>query len=77
MNGSTCSEGPKPGEEMTPEEREILHRLSSKAQRYQTAADAKKGGKKNPEQAALTGEEEEEEVSHQDVYAANLSLLRN
>ena len=34
--GSTCADGsaaPKPGEEMTPEEKEILHRLSAKAQR--------------------------------------------
>jgi hypothetical protein len=31
--GSKCSETPKPGEEMTPEEKEILQRLSSKAAR--------------------------------------------
>ena len=60
--------------EMTPEEKEILHRLHSKAQRYQTAAEGKKG-KKTPEQAALDSEDDQE-VSHVDVYAANLSLLR-
>ena len=74
MSGSSCGDAPGPGEEMTPEEKEILHRLHSKAQRYQTAAEAKKG-KKTPEQAALDSEEDQE-VSHVDVYAANLSLLR-
>jgi len=65
-NGSTCSTKPKPGEEMTPEEKEILQRLSSKAQRYQIV--------KNPEQDALT--KEEPDVPYTDVYTANLTLLR-
>jgi hypothetical protein len=56
--GSTCAEG----EGMSPEEKEILQRLSSKAARYQ------KGG--------LTQEKEEDDVLMTDVYAANLSLLR-
>ena len=80
-DGSKCAEGPKPGEEMTPEEREILQRLSSKAQRYQTGG----GGKdatKTPEQLALAKSagvpaDEEDDVLHTEVYAANLSLLRN
>ena len=58
-NGSKCAE-PKPGEEMTPEEKEILQRLSSKAQRY----------KNIPE------DNNTKQVSHTDIYAANLSLLR-
>jgi len=78
MSGSSCGDAPGPGEEMTPEEKEILHRLHAKAQRYQTAADGKKK-KKTPEQSALNSDEddqEDQEVSHVDVYAANLSLLR-
>lgn len=81
-NGSKCAEGPKPGEEMTPEEKEILQRLSAKAQRYQTAADSKGNGNKNPQQQALEKSvgppaDEEDDVLHTDVYAANLTLLRN
>lgn len=88
-SGSSCAAGgaakPGPGEEMTPEEREILQRLSAKAQRYQTAAESKKSGAgKNPQQAALsqavgiTDEmpDEEDDVLMSDVYAANLSLLK-
>ena len=59
------------GEEMTPEEKEILQRLSAKAQRYQAAATESKS--KNPMQPAG---EKEEDVLLTDVYAANLSLLR-
>lgn len=58
--GSTCAEDKGAG--MTPEEREILQRLSSKAQRYQ--------GDREPL------ESKEDDVLHTDVYAANLSLLR-
>ena len=78
--GAKCADAPAPGEGMTPEEREILHRLSAKAQKY---VDAETGGKsgKNPQQQALSGsavrpEDEEDDVLHTDVYAANLSLLR-
>jgi hypothetical protein len=86
--GSKCADGqdkPKPGEEMTPEEKEILQRLSSKAQRYQTGGTgANTSLTKNPEQLALDKSlkmsgmaADEEDVLHTDIYAANLSLLRN
>ena len=80
-SGSTCSDGPKPGEGMTPEEKEILLRLSSKAQKYAVAEDAAKGGKKTPEQLARQQSlspdaDEEDDVLHTDVYAANLAVLR-
>jgi len=86
-NGSSCSK-PSPSEEMTPEEKEILQRLSAKAQRYQAAADVKTKGSKSPQQAAiernvktsanqgLTASNEEEDVLLADVYAANMSLLK-
>uniref|UniRef100_A0A6C0KS85 Uncharacterized protein n=1 Tax=viral metagenome TaxID=1070528 RepID=A0A6C0KS85_9ZZZZ len=86
-NGSTCSDSPKPGEGMTPEEKEILLRLSSKAQKYAVAEESAKGVKKTPEQAALskgiraTGAvhdaDEEDDVLHTDIYAANLQVLKN
>ncbi len=94
--GASCSAGaPGPGEEMTPEEKEILQRLSAKAQRYQAAAEGGKGDKsKNPQQAALEKSlravqisanlkdsgppaDEEDDVLHTDVYAANLRLLQS
>jgi hypothetical protein len=60
--GSTCSDPQRKKEgEMTPEEREILQRLSSKAQRYQMA-DAKEGDK-------------DDEVAMEDIYLANLKLV--
>jgi hypothetical protein len=84
MAGSACADQPQPGEEMTPEEKEILHRLSAKAQRYQQQGDGKKNAGKNPQQQALeqsTGatlsSEDDDDVLHTDVYAANLTLLRN
>jgi hypothetical protein len=83
FGSSKCAqEGPKPGEEMTPEEKEILQRLSSKAQRYQSASASGGKGNKNPIQAALEKSvgppaDEEDDVLHTDVYAANLTLLRN
>ena len=88
--GSKCDGGQdilKPGDEMTPEEKEILQRLSAKAQRYQISGGG--GGNngnsmsKNPEQLALDkslknhGADEEDGVLHTDIYAANLTLLRN
>jgi hypothetical protein len=88
--GSKCDGGQdilKPGDEMTPEEKEILQRLSAKAQRYQISGGG--GGNngnsmsKNPEQLALDkslknhGADEEDDVLHTDIYAANLTLLRN
>lgn len=81
--GSKCSsEAPKQGEDMTPEEKEILQRLSAKAQRYQTSQAASKENGKNPQQQALERSavppaDEEDDVLHTDVYAANLTLLRN
>lgn len=80
--GSKCSDAPKPGEEMTPEEKEILQRLSSKAQRYQTGGSGDKLMNKNPQQQALENSvgppaDEEDDVLHTDIYAANLTLLRN
>jgi hypothetical protein len=73
---------------MTPEEKEILLRLSSKAQRYQIADQTKKNANR-PDQEALEkslryvqpGSHEAgdsiDDVLHTDIYAANLSLLRN
>jgi hypothetical protein len=95
--GSKCAEEVKPGEEMTPEEKEILQRLSAKAQRYQTAngGDANgSGSNKNPTQSALEKSlnavkanpnlkdsgnpaDEDDDVLHTDIYAANLTLLKN
>ena len=86
--GSKCDggqDGQKPGDEMTPEEKEILQRLSSKAQRYQSGgAGISSSTSKNPEQMALNKslkqsgtDEEEDNVLHTDIYAANLTLLRN
>ena len=63
VKGSTCAEAK--GEGMSPEEKEILQRLSSKAQRYQT------GG---TDRAPLKNSEDD--VLDADVYAANLSLLK-
>ena len=82
--GSTCTDGvnsSKPGEEMTPEEKEILHRLSAKAQRYQIAEQDNKNAN-SPNQDALNkslqyiSSDNEKNVLHTDIYAANLSLLR-
>ena len=96
FGGSKCAEEPRPGEEMTPEEKEILQRLSAKAQRYQASSSgsAANSANKSPTQAALekslkfvktspnlkdSGDpaDEEDDVLHTDVYAANLTLLKN
>ena len=81
-DGSKCADGPKPGEDMTPEEKEILQRLSAKAQRYQTGGVGGSTSNKNPQQQALEKSvgppaDEEDDVLHTDIYAANLTLLRN
>lgn len=83
-DGSKCSDAPKPGEEMTPEEKEILQRLSAKAQRYQSnTTNTGAQSMKNPQQLALdrsvgpSTNEEDNDVPHTDIYAANLTLLRN
>ena len=90
--GSKCAEKPGPGEEMTPEEKEILQRLSAKAQRYQAATNTASSSK-NPQQAALEKSlqavrtspnlkdsglpaDEEDDVLHTDIYAANMTALR-
>lgn len=88
--GASCSASAaaadkKSTDEMTPEEREILQRLSAKAQRYQAATDISKGKGKNPQQLAVMKEkgiqggmpDEEDDVLLSDVYAANVSLLRS
>jgi hypothetical protein len=79
INGSKCSDTTKVNDEMTPEEKEILQRLSSKAQRYQISQNGSQKDSKNPEQRALdkTTEKSDEDVPHTDIYSANLSLLRN
>ena len=81
-DGSKCADGPKPGEDMTPEEKEILQRLSAKAQRYQTGGVGGSTSNKNPQQQALEKSagppaDEEDDVLHTDIYSANLTLLRN
>ncbi len=84
-SGSTCSSPQKSNEEMTPEEKEILQRLSAKAQRYQASDPNNKNSNKNPSQQALEKNvgitegmpDEEDDVLLSDVYAANLSLLKN
>jgi hypothetical protein len=78
--GSKCAEAPKPGDEMTPEEKEILQRLSSKAARYNTQGSSNSSSK-NPQQQALDKSigppaDEEDDVLHTDIYAANLTLLK-
>ena len=81
--GSKCTDQPQPGDEMTPEEKEILQRLSAKAQRYQPSQEGGSKSSKNPQQLALEASsgippsDEEDDVLHTDVYAANLTLLRN
>lgn len=85
LDGSSCSVSSQEGsgapkEEMTPEEREILQRLSAKAQRYQAAAESSsKKNQKNPQQKALIQggmSDESDDVLLSDVYSANLTLLK-
>ena len=65
-DGSTCSKTPE--QDMTPEEKEILLRLSAKAQKYQVA--------KNPQQLALE-KEKPTFIPHTNIYSTNLSILQN
>lgn len=60
QSGSTCAD-PKAQEFMTSEEREILQRLSAKAQRMG---------------ASIVPKDNEGDILDTDVYAANLALLR-
>lgn len=90
--GSSCSSTNQPVDEMTPEEKEILHRLSAKAQRYQNSDTHSKNNKgKSPQQIALDNSiktsptstieqgmpDDEDDVLLSDIYSANLTLLRN
>lgn len=54
--GSTCAQK----DEMTPEEREILHRLHSKAQRY----------------TSMESMKEVADAPYSDIYRANIALLK-
>jgi hypothetical protein len=90
--GSTCSSPNQSLEEMTPEEKDILQRLSAKAMRYQNSDNhSKKNKGKSPDQIALGNSiktsststieqgmpDEEDDVLLSDIYSANLTLLRN
>lgn len=90
--GSSCASPNQQVEEMTPEEKEILQRLSAKAQRYQNSDTTSKNNKgKSPQQVALNNSiktsststieqgmpDEEDDVLLSDIYSANLTLLRN
>jgi hypothetical protein len=93
VSGSQCSAKPNtlPGEEMTPEEKEILQRLSAKAQRYQNSSNSKlSNSSKNAQQIALdksvlnksihllhddTASNDTVEIN--DIYNANVTLLKN
>jgi len=73
-SGSKCDsagseEVKKASEDLTPEEKEILQRLSAKAQRYQQQVPSDSKG-------ATVRKDNEEEVEITDIYAANLTLLR-
>ena len=82
-DGSTCSAGGAAtptgtGNEMTPEEREILQRLSAKAQRYQTGgagAGAGGGAGAGTGGAEAGNKEDNDDTPVEDVYLANLKLL--
>jgi hypothetical protein len=63
-DGSSCSDQPAQ-DGMTPEEKEILLRLSSKAQRYQ-----------HKDSTSARPVDNEDDVLLTDVYSANLTLLR-
>lgn len=65
VKDSSCDK--KVEEGMTPEEREILHRLTSKAQRYASVKQSN-----DLESSELS----DEDIFHTDIYAANLALLR-
>jgi len=60
--GATCTNGVKE-DGMTSEEKEILQRLSAKAQRFNKPSDD-------------MPTETDDDVLHTEIYAANLSLLR-
>ena len=72
--GSTCTQQ-TPIDDMTPEEKEILQRLSSKAQRYQNAAPKSTASTVSTGSTASTALTDDD-ILHTDIYAANLQLLR-
>jgi hypothetical protein len=67
--GSTCSkEGGDKKDEMTPEEKEILQRLSAKAQRYQSIQVGPNG--------ADGTDEKDKDIEVDKIYMANLKLMK-
>jgi hypothetical protein len=62
----------KQSDDLTPEEKEILQRLSAKQQRYQQQVPSTK----NTQQGA-NSDEDEDNVDITDIYAANVSLLKS
>jgi hypothetical protein len=68
-SGSKCAndKDKKASEDLTPEEKEILQRLSAKAQRYQ---------QQQPDTKTSVHNNNDEEVEITDIYAANLTLLK-
>lgn len=78
-NGSKCSDSNQTNDGMTPEEKEILQRLTSKSLRYQTNNTT---NTKNPEQVNLEksttsdNKNNDENVLFSDIYKANVTLLR-
>jgi hypothetical protein len=79
ISGSSCSEPHQTYDEMTPEEKEILQRLSAKAHRYQSSSQQKSNPSNNPQQQALqqstNPQDNEDDVLLTDIYSANVSLL--
>jgi hypothetical protein len=69
QDGSTCSKGESADkkDEMTPEEKEILQRLSAKAQRYQTV---------NVGPTDKVADDKDAEVDVDKIYMANLKLMK-
>jgi hypothetical protein len=68
-DGSKCA-NIKPGDDLTPEEKEILQRLMGKQQKYHQTS-PNNGDKTKKE------DDEDDDALHTDIYAANLTLLRN
>jgi len=73
--GATCKgDNSAGGIAMTPEEQDILRRLSEKQQRIM-AANANTSGSGNGERTGIDGADDEE-VEPGDIYAANMMILR-
>ncbi len=69
QDGSTCSKEGDKKDEMTPEEKEILQRLSAKAQRYQSVQVGPNGSNQN-------GGKEDKDIDVDKIYMANLKLMK-